>query len=101
MSPCQRGTMADVGASRTRLRQFEGPGTAVQSVSRFVDRKSAWRIERVVASWAEDCAAELRRRDAALGAVRHGSWLSVVEVAGVSAPRQRLAQALAAVEQTF
>lgn len=101
LSPCHRGTMADTGASRTRLREFDGPGRAVQAVSQFVDRKSAWRVERVVAAWAEDCAAELRRRDAALGAVRHGRWLSVVEVAGVAAPRQQLARALAAVERTF
>lgn len=103
MSDCHRATLRDVGAQETRLRDFRGKGgsRAVQAVSRFVDGKSAWRIEQVVTSWAEDCQADLRDRDAALGAVRHGSWVSVVEVAGVDSPRQQLRSALAAVSATF
>ncbi len=101
MSDCHRATLRDVGAQQTRLRDFAGPGAAVQAVARFVDPKSAWRIEKVVVAWAEDCADELRGRDAALGAVRQGSWVSVVEISGVEAPRQRLRSALAAVEATF
>jgi hypothetical protein len=105
LSPCHRASLADVGATATRLRDFEArgdrPGTAVQAVSRFVDRKSAWRIERVVTSWATDCADALAERDAALGVVRHGTWLAVVEVAGVGHPRARLARALEAADATF
>jgi hypothetical protein len=105
LSPCHRASLADVGATATRLRDFEArgdrPGTAVQAVSRFVDRKSAWRIERVVTSWATDCADALAERDAALGVVRHGTWLAVVEVAGVGHPRVRLARALEAADATF
>lgn len=105
LSPCHRASLADVGATATRLRDFEArgdrPGTAVQAVSRFVDRKSAWRIERVVTSWATDCADGLARRDAALGVVRHGTWLAVVEVAGVGHPRARLTRALEAADATF
>lgn len=105
LSPCHRASLADVGATATRLRDFEArgdrPGTAVQAVSRFVDRKSAWRIERVVTSWATDCADGLARRDAALGVVRHGTWLAVVEVAGVGQPRARLSRALEAADATF
>jgi hypothetical protein len=101
MSDCHRATLRDVGAQQTRLRDFAGPGAAVQAVARFVDSKSAWRIEKVVGAWADDCADELRGRDAALGAVRQGSWVSVVEISGVDAPRQRLRSALAAVEATF
>ena len=101
MSECHSVSMRDVGAKETQLRDFTGPGAAVQGVSRFVDPKSAWRVEQVVIAWAEDCADELRARDAALGAVRHGSWVSVVEIAGVAEPRQQLRSALAAVEATF
>ena len=45
MSDCHRATLRDVGAQETRLRDFAGPGAAVQAVARFVDPKSAWRIE--------------------------------------------------------
>ncbi len=101
MSDCHRATLRDIGAQQARLRDFAGPGAAVQAVARFVDPRSAWRIEKVVVAWADDCADELRGRDAALGAVRQGSWVSVVEISGVDAPRQRLRSALAAVEATF
>ncbi len=101
MSPCHRASMADIGAERTRVRDFRGPGTAVQAVSRFVDHRSAWRIHRVVEAWTEECARRLERRDAALGAVRHGRWLAVVEVADVRHPQRRLATALAAADATF
>lgn len=101
-SRCQRATMSDIGAERTRIRAFAADDAeAAQAVSRFVDRTSAWRAERVLAAWREDCSRALRRRDAALGTVRHGVWLSVIEVAGVAAPRTRLRAALGAVEKTF
>ena len=101
-SDCQRSSLHDIGAMETRVRDFAADGSAAaQAVSRFGDAKSAWRAERVMVAWREDCADQLRRRDAALGTVRHGSWLSVVEVAGVAEPRKRLRRALAAVEATF
>lgn len=101
-SDCQRGTLRDIGASRTRVRDFAADGSAAaQAVSRFGDAKSAWRAEQVMIAWREDCAEQLRSRDAALGTVRHGSWLSVVEVVGLAEPRKQLRTALAAVEATF
>lgn len=101
-SDCQRATLRDIGANRTRVRDFAADGSAAsQAVSRFGDAKSAWRAEQVLIAWREDCADQLRSRDAALGTVRHGSWLSVVEVAGLAEPRKRLRSALAAVEATF
>lgn len=101
-SDCQRATLHDIGAIETRVRDFAADGSAAaQAVSRFGDAKSAWRAEQVLVAWREDCADQLRRRDAALGTVRHGSWLSVVEVAGLAEPRKRLRTALTAVEATF
>ncbi len=101
-SDCQRATLYDIGATETRVRDFAADGSsAAQAVSRFGDAKSAWRAEQVMIAWREDCAEQLRRRDAALGTVRHGSWLSVFEVAGLAEPRKRLRTALAAVEATF
>ena len=101
-SDCQRATLRDIGAMDTRVRDFSTEGSAaVQAVSRFGDAKSAWRAEQVVFAWREDCADELRGRGAALGTVRHGAWLSVVEVTGVSQPHRRLRAALAAVDATF
>lgn len=99
---CQRATLHDIGAMETRVRDFAADGaSAAQAVSRFGDAKSAWRAEQVLVAWRQDCADQLRRRDAALGTVRHGSWLSVFEVAGLPEPRKRLRTALAAVEATF
>jgi hypothetical protein len=43
----------------------------------------------------------MRKRDAALGTVRHGAWVSRVEVAGVRSPARRLAGALDDVRATF
>jgi len=101
-SDCQRATLRDIGAMETRVRDFAADGSAAaQAVSRFGDAKSAWRAEQVMAAWREDCADELQRRDAALGTVRHGAWLSVVEVVGLSQPKKRLRVALAAVDETF
>lgn len=101
-SDCQRATLHDIGAMETRIRDFAADDSAAaQAVSRFGDAKSAWRAEQVMIAWREDCADQLRKRDAALGTVRHGSWLSVVEVAGLAEPRKRLRTALAAVEATF
>lgn len=101
-STCQRATLRDIGATRTRVRDFETTdASAAQAVSHFGDARSAWRAEQVFVAWREDCAQELRRRDAALGTVRHGAWLSVVEVAGVPSPRKRMRGVLAAVEATF
>lgn len=101
-SDCQRATLHDIGALETRVRDFTADGAAAaQAVSRFGDAKSAWRADQVLIAWRDDCAKQLRTRDAALGTVRHGSWLSVVEVAGLVEPRKRLRTALAAVEATF
>lgn len=101
-SDCQRATLRDIGAMQTRVRDFTADGSAAaQAVSRFGDAKSAWRAEQVMTAWRADCAEELRRRDAALGTVRHGAWLSVVEVVGLPQPRKRLRVALAAADATF
>lgn len=101
-SGCQRATLHDIGATETRMRDFAGDGRgAVQTISRFGDAKSAWRAERVFVAWREECADDLRRRDAALGTVRHGAWLSMVEVTGVLRPRRLLGTALDAVDATF
>jgi hypothetical protein len=102
MSECQRASMADIGAMRTRIRDFSGPtARAGQSVSRFADGKSAWRAEQVLVAWRDECGDDLRARGAALGAVRHRAWLSVVEVEGVDRPRRTLRRALRAVERSF
>lgn len=101
MSRCHAATFHDVGAVKVRLRDFDGPGTAVQAAARFVDHRSALRIERVVRAWERDCSAGLERRDAALGVVRHGRWLAVVEVAGVARPARQVQRALDAAATTF
>lgn len=104
VSQCHAATMRDIGAQQTRLRDFAGSAQqphAVQAVSRFVDPKSAWRVEQVVRAWAQECANELHSRDAALGVIRHRAWLSVVEVAGVERPGRQLRRALRAAEGTF
>lgn len=104
VSRCHPATMRDVGAQQTRVRDFAGSAgdvRAVQAVSRFVDPRSAWRVEQVVQAWAQECADELRSRDAALGVVRHRAWLSVVEVAGVERPGRQLRRALRAAAATF
>jgi len=50
----------------------------------------------------EDGRGKARERcTVALGTVRHGAWLSVVEVTGLSRPKKRLRVALAAVDSTF
>ena len=101
-SDCQRATLRDIGATETRVRDFAAGGSAAaQAVSRFGDARSAWRAQQVMVAWREDCGDDLRRRDAALGTVRHGAWLSVVEVAGLSRPNKRLRAALTAVDATF
>lgn len=101
-SGCQRATLHDIGATETRVRDFvDGERTAVQTVSRFGDAKSAWRAERVFVAWREECADRLRRRDAALGTVRHGAWLSMVEISGANRPGRLLGTALDAVDATF
>jgi hypothetical protein len=101
MSPCHAATFHDVGADRVRLRDFGGPGRAVQAAARFVDHRSALRIERVVRAWERDCTTDLTDRDAALGVVRHGRWLAVVEVAGVDRPSRQVRRALDAAAATF
>lgn len=103
LSRCQAATLHDIGAERTRLRDFatDGRAAAGQAVSRFVDAKSAWRAEQVLVAWRDDCARQLRRRDAALGTVRHGAWLSVVQISGVDAPGRDLRAALRRVAATF
>ena len=101
-SDCQRATLHDIGAMETRVRDFAADGPAAsQAVSRFGDGKSAWRAEQVMIAWRKDCADQLRGRDAALGTVRHGVWLSVVEVTGSDQPKTQLRKAVAAVEATF
>lgn len=101
MSPCHAATFVDVGADRVRLRDFGGPGEAVQAAARFVDHRSALRIERVVRAWERECTADLDDRDAALGVVRHGRWLAVVEVADVARPGRQVQRALDAAAATF
>lgn len=101
MSPCHAATFHDVGADRVRLRDFGGPGRAVQAAARFVDHRSALRIERVVQAWERECTSDLADRDAALGVVRHGRWLAVVEVAGVDRPARQVQRALDAAVATF
>lgn len=101
MSRCHAASFEDVGAVKVRLRDFEGPGEAVQASARFVDRRSALRVQRVVEAWAHDCSRRLERRDAALGVVRHGRWLAVVEVSDVARPTLRLRRALDAAAATF
>lgn len=101
MSPCHAATFHDVGADRVRLRDFGGPGQAVQAAARFVDHRSALRIERVVRAWERGCTTDLADRDAALGVVRHGRWLAVVEVAGVDRPARQVQRALDAAVATF
>ena len=101
-SRCQRASLHDIGAQVARVRDYAAPsGEAVQAVAEFADRASARRADAVLLAWQERCADRLRKRDAALGTVRHGPWVSLVEVAGVRAPGRRLAAALDDVRATF
>lgn len=101
MSACHAASLHDVGAVKVRLRDFDGPGRAVQASARFVDHRSSLRIERVVRAWERDCARSLARRGAALDVLRHGRWLAVVEVSGVARPARAVRRALAAAAATF
>lgn len=102
MSSCQVASMVDIGALRSRVREFSGPDArAGQALSRFADRKSAWRAEQVLAAWRDDCSEQLADRRAALGTVRHRTWLSVVEVEGGNRPERRLRRALRQVKESF
>lgn len=95
VSDCQRAPLVDIGALSSRIRVLSGPtASARQGLSRFADRRSAWRAEQVLATWREDCAAALARRGAALGTVRHRERLSVVEVEGVPRPARTLVRLL-------
>ena len=101
-SDCQRASLVDIGASLARLRDFERRrGVAVQAVAEFADRASARRADAVLLAWCDQCANRLRKRDAALGTVRHGEWVSLVEVTGVRSPERRLAAVLTEVRATF
>jgi hypothetical protein len=101
-SDCQAASLHDIGAQVARVRDYTSPrGEAVQGVAKFADRASARRADAVLLAWQERCADRLRKRDAALGTVRHGAWVSLVEVAGVRAPARRLAAALDDVRATF
>ena len=101
-SDCQQASLHDIGAQVARVRDYESPrGEAVQAVAEFVDRASARRADAVLLAWRERCADRLRKRDAALGTVRHGAWVSLLEVAGVRAPGRRVAAALEDVSETF
>jgi hypothetical protein len=101
-SGCQRASLVDIGASLARLRDFQRPrGVAVQAVAEFADRASARRADAVLLAWRDRCADRLEKRDAALGTVRHGEWVSLVEVTGVRSPERRLAAALTEVRATF
>ena len=102
MSRCQRATMHDIGALRTRVRVLEAPAArAGQSVSRFADARSAWRAGQVLAAWRDDCAEALQRRGAALGAFRHRAFVSLVEVEGAARPARTLRRALRTVRRSF
>jgi hypothetical protein len=95
VSGCQQAPLVDIGALTSRIRRFAADGaSARQAVARFADSRSAWRADRVVAAWGEECADALRGRGAALGAVRHRARLSVVEIEGVSRPGRRLRRLL-------
>lgn len=95
VSECQRVSLVDIGALSSRIREFAGAGTSArQAVSRFADGRSAWRADRVLTAWREECAAALRRRGAALGTVRRQGKLSVVEIEGVARPARRLERVL-------
>ncbi len=101
-SDCQAASLNDIGAQVARIRDYEAPrGQAVQAVAEFADRASARRAEAVLLAWRERCADRLQKRHAALGTVRHGAWVSLVEVAGVRSPGRRLAAALEDVRATF
>jgi hypothetical protein len=101
-SGCQRASLVDIGASLSRLRDFRRPrGVAVQAVAEFADRASARRADAVLLAWRDQCADRLEDRDAALGTVRHGEWVSLVEVTGVRSPERRLAAVLTDVRATF
>jgi hypothetical protein len=101
-SACQQASLHDIGAQLARLRDYAAPrGEAVQAVAEFADRASARRADAVLLAWRDRCADRLRKRDAALGTVRHGAWVSLVEVAGVRSPARRLAGALDDVRATF
>lgn len=98
VSECQRAPLVDIGALRSRIREFSRTdGSARQAVSTFADGRSAWRAQRVLDAWREDCADALAGRRAALGAVRHRSRLSVVEVDGSRRAERRLERLLATV----
>lgn len=98
VSRCQRAPLVDIGATESRIRAFRhGAASARQGLAGFADRKSAWRAHRVLESWQADCAASLDRRDAALGAVRHGTRISVVELEGTPHAPRRLTRLLAKV----
>ncbi|QZY29767.1 hypothetical protein [Nocardioides coralli] len=102
VSDCQRAPLVAIGALRSRIREFAGKrSSARQAVSTFADRKSAWRAQQVLDTWREDCADALADRDAALGAVRHRTRLSVVEVDGTSRAQRRLDRLLAKVSDGF
>jgi hypothetical protein len=101
-SDCQAASLHDIGAQVARVRDYTSPrGEAVQAVAEFADRASARRADAVLLAWQERCADRLRKRDAALGTVRHGAWVSLVEVTGVRSPARRLAAALDDVRATF
>ena len=83
-SRCQAAPLHDIGAQVARVRDYASPrGEAVQAVAEFADRASARRADAVLLAWRERCADRLQKRHAALGTVRHGAWVSLVEVAGV------------------
>ena len=85
-SECQRASLRHRGLPG-RLRDFERrQGVAVQAVAEFADRASARRADAVLLAWRDQCADRLRTRDAALGTVRHGQWVSLVEATGVRFP---------------
>ena len=101
-SDCQAASLHDIGAQVARVRDYTSSrGEAVQAVAEFADRASARRADAVLLAWQERCADRLRKRDAALGTVRHGAWVSLVEVGGVRSPARRLAAALDDVRATF
>lgn len=101
-SACQAASLADIGAQVARIRDYAAPrGAAVQAVAEFVDRASARRADAVLRAWRDRCADRLRKRDAALGTVRHGAWVSLVEVSGIRRPGRRVTGALDDVSATF
>ena len=104
---CQKTDLATIGATAAASRSFRAADgvTATQVVARFADAKSAWRAHQVLVAWRDDCESRVdgasvgplrpvtvttgtgdsyrgrfAAREAGLGVLRTGSYLTLVEV---------------------